>query len=69
MKMEAHQQDGNVGGIKRKRKPSFEGLEPYAICTFCDVCFARYNIISKVSVDNGMCNYVLCGFMGMCSEL
>ena len=58
MKMEA-QQEENIGGMKRKRKLTIEGMKPYAICIFCNICFAGYKIISKVSLDNGMSSYVL----------
>ncbi|XWS47427.1 hypothetical protein CRYUN_Cryun14cG0151200 [Craigia yunnanensis] len=58
MKMEA-QQEENIGGMKRNRKVTIEGMKPYAICIFCNICFAGYNIISKVSLDNGMSSYVL----------
>ncbi|XP_017971806.1 PREDICTED: WAT1-related protein At5g07050 [Theobroma cacao] len=59
MKMETQQQGETAGGIKRKGELRFEGLKPYAICIFCNICFAGYNIISKVSLDNGMSSYVL----------
>ncbi|XWS47426.1 hypothetical protein CRYUN_Cryun14cG0151100 [Craigia yunnanensis] len=58
MKMEA-QKGENLGGMKRKRKLTIEGMKPYAICILCNIFFAGYNIISKVSLDNGMSSYVL----------
>ncbi|XVE78468.1 hypothetical protein DITRI_Ditri13aG0147700 [Diplodiscus trichospermus] len=36
-----------------------EGMKPYALCIFCNFCAAGFNIISKVSLDNGMSCYVL----------
>ncbi|XVE78462.1 hypothetical protein DITRI_Ditri13aG0147300 [Diplodiscus trichospermus] len=34
-------------------------MKAYALCIFCNVCYGVYNIISKVSLDNGMSSYVL----------
>ncbi|XVF81646.1 hypothetical protein PTKIN_Ptkin15bG0171900 [Pterospermum kingtungense] len=53
------QQEDNMGGMERKRKLIVEGIKAYAICIFCNVFLAGYNIISKVSLDNGMSSYVL----------
>ncbi|XVE78464.1 hypothetical protein DITRI_Ditri13aG0147500 [Diplodiscus trichospermus] len=36
-----------------------EVMKTYALCIFCNICYGGYNIISKVSLDNGMSSYVL----------
>ncbi|XVF81641.1 hypothetical protein PTKIN_Ptkin15bG0171600 [Pterospermum kingtungense] len=44
--------------VERTRK-LVGGIKAYAICIFCNICLAGYNIISKVSLDNGMSVYAL----------
>ncbi|KAJ0088210.1 hypothetical protein Patl1_33071 [Pistacia atlantica] len=34
-------------------------LKPYILSIFCSFCYAGYNIVSKVSLDDGMSFYVL----------
>ncbi|KAJ0028033.1 hypothetical protein Pint_36472 [Pistacia integerrima] len=34
-------------------------LKPYILSIFCSLCYAGYNIVSKVSLDDGMSLYVL----------
>lgn len=34
-------------------------LKPYMLSIFCCFCYAGYNLVSKVSLDEGMSRYVL----------
>ncbi|KAL6347132.1 hypothetical protein AAG906_012713 [Vitis piasezkii] len=37
----------------------YEEWKPYMLCVFSNICFAGFNIVSKVSLDKGMSRYVL----------
>ena len=36
-----------------------EYSKPYLLCVFANICFGGFNIVSKVSLDQGMSCYVL----------
>lgn len=44
---------------ERKREMGYEEWKPYILCVFSNICFAGFNIVSKVSLDKGMSRYVL----------
>ncbi|OMO92049.1 Drug/metabolite transporter [Corchorus olitorius] len=48
---------------------SYEGLKPYVICIFVNICSAGFNIISKVSLNNGMNSFVLAVYSGVIGTL
>ncbi|XP_004306295.1 PREDICTED: auxin-induced protein 5NG4-like [Fragaria vesca subsp. vesca] len=51
------QEEKAEGGSKRDRL--IDESKPYILCIFSNICFAGFNIISKVALDKGMSRYVL----------
>lgn len=45
--------------IRSKREMTIEELKPYIYCIFCNFCWAGFNIVSKISLNYGMSQYVL----------
>ena len=37
----------------------YEEWKAYILCVFSNICFAGFNIVSKVSLNKGMSRYVL----------
>ncbi|XP_040371639.1 WAT1-related protein At5g07050 isoform X2 [Rosa chinensis] len=56
--MQMEEQEERVKG-SRKWDRVIEESKPYILCIFCNVCFAGYNIVSKVALHKGMSRYVL----------
>ncbi|PON52537.1 Plant-drug/metabolite exporter [Trema orientale] len=42
-----------------KREILIQKSTPYLLCIFANICFAGFNIVTKVSLDQGMSRYVL----------
>lgn len=58
MQMEMQMEEQRVKGSS-KRDKVIEEWKPYILCIFSNVCFAGFNIVSRVSLDKGMSRYVL----------
>nr|XP_048328479.1 WAT1-related protein At5g07050-like [Ziziphus jujuba var. spinosa] len=58
-------EEEEAGGVLRgrsRREVASEECIPYLFCIFSAVCFAGFNIISKVYLDKGMSVYVLVAY-------
>ena len=44
---------------RSKREILIEVSTPYLLCIFANICFAGSNIVTKVTLDQGMSPYVL----------
>lgn len=64
IKMEEQYEEINGGRDERRslRGESCEELRHYMYCIFSNLCIAAYNIVSKVSLDEGMSRYVLVAY-------
>lgn len=58
MQMEMQMEEQRVKGSS-KRDRVIEEWKPYILCIFSNVCFAGFNIVSRVSLDKGTSRYVL----------
>lgn len=45
--------------IRTKREMIVDEFRPYIYCIFCNFCWAGYNLVSKISLNYGMSQYVL----------
>ncbi|XP_041003149.1 WAT1-related protein At5g07050-like isoform X1 [Juglans microcarpa x Juglans regia] len=62
--MEEQDQESSVRDGRRSssKGEACEELRQYMYCIFSNVCFAGYNIVSKVALDKGMNRYVLVAY-------
>ena len=51
---------GRIGNSKQEK--ACAELKPYIYCILANICLAGFNIVSKVSLDNGMSRYVLVAY-------
>ena len=56
------QDESARGGRGSSKQEVCEELKPYIYCVLANICFAGYNIVSKVSLDKGMNRYVLVAY-------
>ncbi|KAH7533641.1 hypothetical protein FEM48_Zijuj04G0153200 [Ziziphus jujuba var. spinosa] len=65
MHTKTNMEEEEAGGVLRgrsRREVASEECIPYLFCIFSAVCFAGFNIISKVYLDKGMSVYVLVAY-------
>jgi hypothetical protein len=62
IKMEEQEEGvrGRIGNTKQEK--ACAELKPYIYCILANICFAGFNIVSKVSLDKGMSRYVLVAY-------
>ncbi|PON40846.1 Plant-drug/metabolite exporter [Trema orientale] len=53
------EQDTRRVRVRSKKEILIEQCTPYLLCIFCNICVAGFNVVSKVSLDQGMSRYVL----------